>query len=311
MRLLLALVLVLCFEPFSTDKNFVNGEFPSPQFLNSSKAKKIEAVSAEPPPHITETEKDPISLDPMPLALPIPNNGKPLLSLVLDDCGGNLKLAKRVASLDLALTWAILPNLSFTKATVNLLRAHSIPFLLHLPMQAYADGNERKEYLIGEGMSEEEVRKTIEEILPDFPSAFGVNNHRGSKATEDPVLMLNVMRVLKKNGLFFLDSSTSSKSIADKKALSEGVHALKNGFFLDNEANLDKIASQFSQAIRLAKRRGSLIAICHLRPVTVEYLEKYAQLPSASRDVELVTLPQMWLHVNALKQAKVTGVLIQ
>lgn len=303
MRLLLVLIIILYFEPLLTDKNFVKEKLPPPYFVNS-KAKKIETASADQVTHNTETEKGSISFDPVPLTPPIPDNGKPLLSLVLDDCGGSLKLAKRVASLDLALTWAILPNLSFTKATVNLVRTHSIPFLLHLPMQAYADGNERKEYLIGEGMSEEEITKTMRGILTDFPSAFGVNNHRGSRATADSILMLNVMRILKKNGLFFLDSNTSSKSVAYKQALSEGVPSLKNGFFLDNEASLDKIAGQFSQAMRLAKRRGSLVAICHLRPVTVEYLEKYAQLPSASRDVELVTLPQMWLHVDALKQAE-------
>jgi hypothetical protein len=33
------------------------------------------------------------------------------------------------------------------------------------------------------------------------------------------------------------------------------VPALKNGFFLDNDADLDKITERFAQASRLAKKR--------------------------------------------------------
>ena len=304
MRLLLALLIIFYFEPSLYDQKFVDEKSPSLPFFKDGKTEEIETDSQDQTVSTAATEKDPTSLEPNPLTPPASKKEKPLLSLVMDDCGGNLKLAKRVIRLDLPITWAILPNLSHTKATVDLVRARSIPFLLHLPMQAYVDGNERKEYLIGEGMSEADITKTVANLLADFPSVFGVNNHRGSKATSDSAVMLPVMVTLKKKGLFFLDSNTSSKSVAYKKAIDLGVPALKNGFFLDNDADLDKITERFAQASRLAKKRGVLVVICHLRPTTVEFLERYAQTPSASRDVELVTLPQMWQHVNALRREK-------
>ena len=301
---LLSLLIIFYFEPSLFVRKFVDEKLPFTSRLNGSKTSKDESRSKDQVVSILESEDVPVSLEPTPSVPLIPKKEKPLLSLVMDDCGGNLKLAKRVIRLDLPITWAILPNLSHTKATVDLVRARSIPFLLHLPMQAYVDGNERKEYLIGEGMSEAEITKTVANLLVDFPSVFGVNNHRGSKATSDPAVMLPVMVTLRKKGLFFLDSNTSSKSVAYKKAIDLGVRALKNGFFLDNDADLDKITERFAQASRLAKKRGVLVVICHLRPTTVGFLERYAQTPSASRDVELVTLPQMWQHVNALRREK-------
>ena len=301
---LLSLLILFHFEPSLFVQKFIDEKPPSASRLNDRKTSKDASRSKDQVVIILESKDIPVSLEPTPSVPFILKKEKPLLSLVIDDCGGNLKLAKRVARLDLPLTWAILPNLTHTKATVNLAREQSIPFLLHLPMQAYVDGSARKEYLIGEGMSDEEIKKTIGEILPDFPSAFGVNNHRGSRATADPAVMSSVMVLLKKKGLFFLDSNTSPKSVAYKKAIDLGVPALKNGFFLDNDADLDKITERFAQASRLAKKRGVLVVICHLRPTTVEFLERYAQIPSASRNVELVTLPQMWQYVNALRQEK-------
>ncbi|MDR3255539.1 MAG: divergent polysaccharide deacetylase family protein [Synergistaceae bacterium] len=220
-----------------------------------------------------------------------------LLALVLDDCGGNLAMARRVVSLDVTLTWAILPKLRFSTETADLLKESEIPFLLHLPMQADPDPDGKAGdpmlYCIGVGMDAQSVRDAMTPVLDSLPGAWGVNNHRGSKATADIDLMRAVMDVLLERGLFFMDSRTTTKSVAYDAALEKGLKTARNSRFLDNESDRLKIASQMEYAVGAAKKYGKYIAICHLRPETVAFLEGLSTDVIAEKGVKLVTLPQL------------------
>jgi polysaccharide deacetylase 2 family uncharacterized protein YibQ len=219
-----------------------------------------------------------------------------VLAIVLDDCGGNIELAMRVKSLDLPITWAIIPNLKFSSDTASLLLESGIPFLIHVPMQAVSDpdgkAGDPRHYYIGAGMSDEAVREALLPILDSLPGAYGINNHRGSKATADRKLMDSVMTVLDERGLFFMDSRTSRESVAYEAAAGMGVPAAKNSRFLDNESDREKISLQIENAISSAKN-GRRIAICHLRPETVAALESLSKDNIAKRGVKLVTLPEL------------------
>jgi polysaccharide deacetylase 2 family uncharacterized protein YibQ len=52
-----------------------------------------------------------------------------------------------------------------------------------------------------------------------------------------------------------------------------GLKSGRRQVFLDNEQNETYILGQLNQAVRLAKRTGSAIAICHPHPVTIKTLE--------------------------------------
>jgi polysaccharide deacetylase 2 family uncharacterized protein YibQ len=219
-----------------------------------------------------------------------------LLAIVMDDCGGSIELAKKVKSLDLPITWAIIPNLRFSSDTASLLRESGTPFLIHVPMQAIPDpdgkAGDPKYYYIGTGMSDEAVREALLPILDSLPGAYGINNHRGSKATADRKLMDSVMTVLEERGLFFMDSRTARESVAYEAAADMGLVSAKNNRFLDNESDRAKISSQIENAISSAKKRRQ-IAICHLRPETVAALESLSKDEIAKRGVKLVTLPEL------------------
>ncbi|GHV26611.1 hypothetical protein FACS1894167_00210 [Synergistales bacterium] len=228
---------------------------------------------------------------------------KALLAIVLDDCGGNMELAREVRDMKLPLTWAVIPNLRYSRATVSMLKENDIPFLVHFPMQALPDPDgfagkkspkgDYRYYYVGVGMSEKEVRDAMIPVLDSMEGAFGLNNHRGSKATEEWAVMRHVMKVLSERGLFFLDSSTTRNSVAYKAALEEELAARKNGHFLDNESNRTKIAKQFDIAVTMAKKRGSLIVICHLRPETVAFLRSLSADGAGRKGIRLVTLPEL------------------
>lgn len=223
--------------------------------------------------------------------------GDSLLAIVLDDCGFNYKMAERMRSLDITMTWAIIPGQTYSRKTADMLAADGIPFLIHVPMQAYSDqpgkAGSPKHYAIGVGMSEEEVADTLGPIIDSLPGAYGINNHRGSAATEDAVLMGHVMKELASRSMFFLDSSVTSKTQAHKTAQDHGLDTLRNNFFLDNKSDRKYIHDQVDTAIERAKKRGSYITVCHLRPETLAFFESIDPSYFSDRGVRLVTLPEM------------------
>lgn len=233
-----------------------------------------------------------------PLALPdVRVPGTPALALVIDDCGFSMEYARRVVACGLRMTWAIIPNLRFSTETAELLDANGIPYLIHVPMQAYVDpdnvAGRKNTYSIGVNMSYGAVRDALLPLLDSLPAAYGINNHRGSKATSDKATMDHVMKVLSQRHLFFMDSSTSSKTVGYRTALAYGLDTVKNNYFLDNEPDRAKIKAQLDKAIEGAKKKGSAVAICHLRPDTIALLETIGSSYFANRGVRLVTLPQL------------------
>lgn len=223
--------------------------------------------------------------------------GETYIALVLDDCGSSLALAEKVQSLDLPLTWAIIPHLKFSGDTAALLRKSDTPFLVHVPMQALVDpdgkAGEKGPYYIGAGMTEEEAGRALIPLIESLPGAYGINNHRGSKATADETTMRGVMKTLASRELFFLDSNTSPKTVAYKVATDLGLSTAKNGHFLDNESDREKIAVEFERAVKISRQKGSVVAICHLRPETIVFLENLTKQDLRAKGIRLVTLPQL------------------
>lgn len=231
--------------------------------------------------------------DAMPASGGGPDDGKALLAIVIDDGGSQMNLTKRVAALDIPTTWAIIPYRPYSKETAELAASKSVPYIVHMPMQAQADkDSETGKFIIGRGMSAADVRAKTEKALDSLPGAVGLNNHRGSRATESAELMRPLMEVLKSRGLVFVDSRTTGKSAAYDTALKAGVPALQNRGFLDNSSDKAVIAKRFDELARNAQKRGALLIICHFRPSTVAFLEeldaRYKNLP-----VRFVTVPEM------------------
>ncbi|EEY11061.1 hypothetical protein COI_0248 [Mannheimia haemolytica serotype A2 str. OVINE] len=56
----------------------------------------------------------------------------------------------------------------------------------------------------------------------------------GSGATSDSATMQHLMKVLKENTLFFLDSKTIGSSVAAKTARQFGINTLERDIFLDD-----------------------------------------------------------------------------
>jgi polysaccharide deacetylase 2 family uncharacterized protein YibQ len=99
----------------------------------------------------------------------------------------------------------------------------------------------------------------------------------GSLGTADPRVMRAVMDVMRTRHLFFVDSMTSSRSVAAKVAREMGVPTAVRAVFLDNEDNEEYVRGQFRALIAIAQTRGDAIAIGHVGKVTARVLA--AMLP--------------------------------
>ncbi len=124
-------------------------------------------------------------------------------------------------------------------------------------------------------MSNDEVKTGLEEMLEKFPHIKGVNNHTGSKFTENREKMDAVMEVLKRRGLFFLDSKTTNKSKASDAAKNFDVAYAGRNIFLDNKNELDYILKQLALVEKIAAKNGYAIAIGHPKSETYNALRKW------------------------------------
>ena len=129
------------------------------------------------------------------------------------------------------------------------------------------------DYKIRTGMTSEEIEWRINEVLKDMPEAIGMNNHQGSKATTDGKVMSVVASVLKKNNKYFIDSRTSSKTVAEKVMRQIGVPTTPRHIFLDNDDSIEKISERLDELVKLSRKQGVAIAIGHARPNTLKVLK--------------------------------------
>jgi hypothetical protein len=130
-------------------------------------------------------------------------------------------------------------------------------------------------------MQPAEARAILKENLDSLPMVKGLNNHEGSRVTQNRVLMEAILGELKNRGLFFVDSLTTSKSVGREVARENGVPVAVRQVFLDNEQNPAYIKGQLARLEKVARKNGGAIAICHPHSATVSTLE--SELPAMQR----------------------------
>jgi polysaccharide deacetylase 2 family uncharacterized protein YibQ len=212
----------------------------------------------------------------------------PRMAIILDDLGYDRGPAEALLALPFPLTVSVLPNHSYSTEIAEEAHRRGDEVLLHLPMESTSEGAQPEAGELRVGMTPEEVDRHIGEMLESVPHVAGVNNHQGSRATADPVLMNEVMAALRRRALFFVDSRTTAQTIAYDAAQRDGVRAVyRNAQFLDDTPTREAVLAQLSLAERQASRLGWAVAIGHPHPGTLAALEE--ALPQLqARGVRLV-----------------------
>ncbi|ELR63991.1 hypothetical protein C942_03070 [Photobacterium marinum] len=213
------------------------------------------------------------------------------LAIVIDDLGYQ-SMPAALSDLPPEVSISILPDTPFDLETADQAKQERRDTLLHMPMQPLKPAPLELTTLT-EAMSQAELQQTLRHALSRVPNAIAMNNHMGSALTQNPKAMDWVMEVLDHQGINFLDSRTTAKSVALHQARQHGVPALRRHVFLDHFRTREFVSQQLRLAIKRAKRNGFAIAIGHPYPETLATLEE--QIPAlAEQDVQLVRISSLY-----------------
>jgi hypothetical protein len=204
---------------------------------------------------------------------------KPAIAIVLDDLGVNQLLTKQAIGLPPPLTLALIPYGKNLQRHAAAARRRGHELLVHLPMEPIDAGKNPGKNALLTSLSSVQLRNRVSWNLSQFNGFVGVNNHMGSKFTAWYPGMRIVMRALKRRGLLFLDSRTTTKTRGQFLAMKMGVpHAVRD-IFLDNKVEKKAIQKQLSQLEVLAKKNGTAVGIGHPYDTTIAELR--AWIPAA------------------------------
>ena len=176
--------------------------------------------------------------------------------------------------------------------------------MLHLPMEPEAyPATDPGPLALMRGMGRAAIAARVDSALVSLPDVTGVNNHMGSAATSDPGLMADLMAVLAERGLFFVDSVTSSRSVAAEEARRAGLPVAENRIFLDyDNEDPQRIRANLRRLVEAARRTGFALGIGHPHPATADVLA--VEIPRLRREgVRFVTVSEFL----ALRRAAAGG----
>ncbi len=196
------------------------------------------------------------------------------VAIIIDDMGYSLEDLKKIISLKKPVTVSILPFSPYAKETAVIAHANGLEVMLHLPLESInSENNKNSGGYILSGMSKEEIQRTLEENL-QIPYIKGVNNHQGSKITTDETLMRIVLERLKEQNLYFIDSLTTSNSIAFRLAQEMGIPSARRYIFLDSTVDEEHIERMMEDLFVKAQQRNNTVVICHPFPETLQVLKE-------------------------------------
>ena len=207
-------------------------------------------------------------------------NGRPTITVVLDDLGVDRKRTARAIGLPAPLTLSFLTYASGLERQAASARDSGHELLVHVPMEPVGKNVDPGPNVLEIGMDSDVIRQRLDWGLNRFSAYVGVNNHMGSRFTANRDGMAVVMAELKRRGLLFLDSRTTGATVGPALAREYQVPLAQRNVFLDNVNTIAAVNARLEETEELARRRGFAVAIGHPRDATLKALEKWlAALP--------------------------------
>jgi len=204
------------------------------------------------------------------------------IALVIDDIGYSPNEARIFFEMSPNITLSLIPGLPFSKIEAKRAKENGQAIMLHLPMEpqkqpkGYAKKNGAAlERMIFTTDSDQKIRKQVNEFMEQLPGIVGVNNHMGSKFTEDKHKMEVVLSEIQKRGLFFLDSLTSSRSVGKRVCQNMRLSFAVRDVFIDNSDKPKDIRKQMDKILKKASKYGEVIAIGHPRSNTIRAIRDF------------------------------------
>lgn len=217
----------------------------------------------------------------------------PKLAILIDDVGMNTKTTTYFKKIDGALSFATIPYLPKTRQATKILKDAGFEVILHMPMEGSNDTlNRRTQGLIKPSMTEKEIYDKFDGAIENLGAVRGFNNHMGSKFTNNPEKMRELLSYAKKKEMFFIDSNTNSKKEGYKIAKELDIPTYYTSYFIDNSHEKEDIMEAIKVSVRLAKERKKVLVIGHYRRETAEAIYEMLDYIE-SEGVELVPISEV------------------
>lgn len=210
----------------------------------------------------------------VPVVRPPKVTGTGVVALIIDDMGANVSEVRELMKIGVPLTFSVIPGLHQYREVATIAHNGGYEVMVHIPMEPQDYPQRRLE---NNGLllsySDKEIEARVRGFMNVIPYAVGANNHMGSRFTEDRGKMGVVLSVLKENGMFFVDSMTTPKSVGLAMARELGMRATaRSAPFLDNSEDVSAIKVQLASLTKLAVKKGSAVGICHPHRGTIQAL---------------------------------------
>ena len=255
------------------NKNLQTGYIPQTKMEALSPAKNLNDTALHEPkaPIIETTSNDRIATF----------KGQKKIVIIIDDMGVNERLSKQIMALPAPLTLAFLPYAENVAVLAKHAKDKGHELMIHMPMEPLSADIDTGPIAIHNDMSPEDITANLDKAFKALNGYVGINNHMGSKVTQNLEIMEQVMRTLKGRGLYFIDSVTIGSTVAARKAAEHNLNYAERDVFLDHEETEKFVKNALKKLEKKSEERGFAIAIGHPKEHTIKALKTW--IPKAKK----------------------------
>ena len=219
-----------------------------------------------------------------------PASGLPRLAIIVTGLGLSADATQRAIRLPKEVTLSFTPYGADLEADVAAARKAGHEVLLDLPMEPVSyPADDPGPHTLLTSLNPSDNIARLEWLLGRFKGYVGVINHMGSRFTASPESLRPILHALKQRGLMFVDSRSTSASVAGGLAGQMQLPRAVNDRFLDRQPTRGAIDQSFAAAEGDARARGVAVVVARPFPVTLERMA--AWLPELeSRGIEVVPI---------------------
>lgn len=206
---------------------------------------------------------------------------RPLIAILIDDMGIDMPHSAEAVALPGPLTLSYLPYADQITRQVEGARRAGHELMVHVSMEPESGRPDPGPNVLSANLRAIEIIRRLDWALDRFSGFVGVNNHMGSRFTADAQAMELVLGEFKRRGLLFVDSRTTTRTVAPQVARRLNLPFAERDVFMDDTASAEVVAAQLLRTEEIARRTGSAIAIGHPREATLNTLRRW--LPTLER----------------------------
>ena len=217
-----------------------------------------------------------------------PAGDLPRLAIIVTGLGLSSAATETAINLAKEVTLSFTPYGTDLETDVAAARRAGHEVLLDLPMEPVSyPADDPGPHTLLTSLNPSDNIARLEWLLGRFQGYVGVINFMGSRFTVSPEPLRPILHALKERGLMFVDSRSTSKSVAAGLATQMALPRAINDRFLDHEPTRGAIDQAFAAAEGTARGRGVALVVARPFPVTLERLAAWLPVLE-SRGIEIV-----------------------